>query len=85
MTDLPILHFRNPWHCGFVEKYHLHCFIAFCARSNSMSLDMCIKKVLEKIKTYLFQSHVAHFTTIHDYNQAHMKAEKICYKMFMTN
>ena len=24
-------------------------------------------------------------TTIHDYNQAHMKAEKICYKMGIEN
>ena len=24
-------------------------------------------------------------TTIHDYNQAYMKAEKICYKMVITN
>ena len=24
-------------------------------------------------------------TTIHDYNQAHMKAEKICYKIGMAN
>ena len=42
MTDLPILHFHNPWHYGLLEKYHLHCFIAFCARSGNMSLDMCI-------------------------------------------
>ena len=24
-------------------------------------------------------------TTIHDYNQAHMKAEQICYKIGMAN
>ena len=30
--------------------------------------------------------HVAHFCTkIHDYNQTHMKAEKICYKMGIAN
>ena len=40
--------------------YYLHSFIAFSARSGSISLDMWINKVLEKNKTYLFQSHVAH-------------------------
>ena len=36
--------------------------MAFCAHRSSISLDMCIKflEVLEKIKTYLFLSHVAH-------------------------
>ena len=28
MADLPILHFRNPWHNSFLEKYRLHCFTA---------------------------------------------------------
>ena len=66
--------------------YYLHCFIAFSARSDSISLDICIKYSFRKNKTYLFQSHVAlSCTTIHDYNQVHMKAEKICYKMVITN
>ena len=43
MEDLLILHFRNPWHNSFLEKYRLHCFTAFCACSSSISLDMCIK------------------------------------------
>ena len=29
MEDLPISKFRNPWHNGFLETYHLDCFIAF--------------------------------------------------------
>ena len=43
MADLTILHFHNPWHNSFLEKYRLHCFPAFCARSSSISLDMCMK------------------------------------------
>ena len=43
MADLPILHFRNPCHNSFLEKYRLHGFTAFCACSSSISLDMCIK------------------------------------------
>ena len=87
MVDLPILQFRNPWHSSFLEKYHLHCFIAFCDSSSDISLDMCIKiNFLEKMKTYLFQSHVAHFcTTIHVYNRAHIKAEDIFYKLGIVN
>ena len=53
--------------------YYLYCFIAFSVRSGRISLDMCINKVLISC------------TTIHDYNQAHMKAEKICYKMVIKN
>ena len=43
MADLPILHFRNPWHNSFLEKYRLHCFTTVCACSSSIYLDMCIK------------------------------------------
>ena len=48
LADLPILYFRNPWHYSFLEMCYLHCFIAFRARSGSISWDMCINKVLEK-------------------------------------
>ena len=30
-------------HIGFLEKYNLHCFIVFCAHSNSISSDMFIE------------------------------------------
>ena len=43
MADLPMLHFRNPWHNSFLEKYRLHCFTTCCACSSSISLDMGIK------------------------------------------
>ena len=43
MVDLPILQFRNPRHSSLLGKYHLHCFIAFCANRSNISLDMCIK------------------------------------------
>ena len=43
MVDLPIVHLRNPWHNSFLEKYNLHCLMAFCAHHSSISLDMCIK------------------------------------------
>ena len=42
MVILQIVHFRNSWHNSFLEKYQLYCFIAFCASSSSISLDMCI-------------------------------------------
>ena len=56
MVDLPILHFRNPWHNSFMEKYRLHCFTAFCACSNTISLDMCIKWSLIKSKQTYFNA-----------------------------
>ena len=43
MVDLPILHFRNPWHNSCLEKYNLHCFKAFCANSGSISGDTGIE------------------------------------------
>ena len=41
--NLPILPFRNSWYNGFLKKYHLHCFIAFCGHSSSISSEMCMK------------------------------------------
>ena len=56
MADLPILHFRNPCHYGFLEMYHLHRFIAFCAFSGSIYLDMCVNKVLENLEHTYFKA-----------------------------
>ena len=32
MANLPVLYFRNPLYNGFLEKYHLHCFINFVSK-----------------------------------------------------
>ena len=43
MVDLTIVHFRNPYNNSFLEQYHFHSFMAFCAHRSSISLDMCIE------------------------------------------
>ena len=50
-----VLRFRNASHYGFLEKYHLHCFIAFVPPAAGY-LRICVwNKVFKKIKhTYFY-------------------------------
>ena len=59
MVDLPIVHQRNPWYNSFLEKY-LYIDLWYFVPTAAVYLCICVlNKVLEKIKTYLFLSHVA--------------------------
>ena len=41
-TDLPILHFSNLWHNGFLGKYNLHCFNSIlCPQQRAIFRYMC--------------------------------------------
>ena len=87
MKNLLILHFRNPWNYGFLEKVSFTLFYGILCPQQQYVFGYVYRiKFKKKIKhTYFKATQRISCTTIHDYNQAHMKAEKICYKMDMTN
>ena len=60
MADLPILHFRNPWHNSFLEKISFDLFYSILCLQQQYVFGYVYKIKFDKIKTYLFQCHVAH-------------------------
>ena len=68
-----------------LEKYRLHLFYSFLCLQQQYIFGYVYKIKFNKIKTYLFQCHVAHSLHQNEYNQTHMKTEKICYNMDIAN
>ena len=60
MADLPILHFRNHWHYSFLENISFALFYSFLCQQQRYIFAYVYEIKFNKIKTNLFQCHVAH-------------------------